>query len=752
MNDADLVRLVERAPVAVAMVDREMRYIAASRSWIHVARLTQGFAGRSLYDTFPDVSELARTVNTRALAGETSDTHEVQVVGPYGPARLTTWSSQTWRESDGATSGLVLFMQAASAEGSEAVAIQESATRFRALADLCLDAIMVHDGARFSYANKLAVELFGANNEAELLCRTPFDFLRPGSCDLLREALGKVWADRSRGCLVSCEMERRDGARNHLKIKADVVSWNGSDAVQIVMRDVTAHKQIVAEYESMQRQVNLFQSAGQVGMWQWSLQSQETWISDQYCEIFGFPRGKRISYEEFLARVHGDDLATVASVMDAALSGEGAIDLELRIQRADNGETRWLVSRGEVTFDAGGKALRAMGVVYDVTERKRAQQALLDRSEDRYRQIVEATQEGIWLIDAQAKTTFVNSQMAELLGYTVEEMLGGDLNDYISPEWRGVSDNNLRKRQQGIAEKHDFQFRRKDGKDVWVLLGAYPIFENGKYVGALGMVIDNTERKRLEEANRQHVIDLRNADRQKDEFLATLAHELRNPLVPIKGALLALRTAAEHNSFSQVDSRKMLGMADRHLNHLVRLVDELLEVSRITQGKISLKLAPADIVDILNYSIEAVRERFDAKNQTLTCVRPENPLVLMADADRLTQVFVNLCDNAMKYTAEGGSIRIEVRQVGDEALMSVRDNGRGIPREKLASIFGLFVQLDGESGNARGSMGIGLALCSKLVHLHGGSIEARSEGLGYGSEFVVRLPLLPKDESRSAIH
>ena len=627
MNDADLVRLVERAPVAVAMVDREMRYIAASRSWIHVARLTQGFAGRSLYDTFPDVSELARTVNTRALAGETSDTHEVQVVGPYGPARLTTWSSQTWRESDGATSGLVLFMQAASAEGSEAVAIQESATRFRELAELCLDAIMVHDGARFSYANKLAVELFGANNEAELLCRTPFDFLRPGSCDLLREALGKVWADRSRGCLVSCEMERRDGARNHLKIKADVVSWNGSDAVQIVMRDVTAHKQIVAEYESMQRQVNLFQSAGQVGMWQWSLQSQETWISDQYCEIFGFPRGKRISYEEFLARVHGDDLATVASVMDASLSGEGAIDLELRIQRADNGETRWLVSRGEVTFDAGGKALRAMGVVYDVTERKR-----------------------------------------------------------------------------------------------------------------------------LEEANRQHVIDLRNADRQKDEFLATLAHELRNPLVPIKGALLALRTAAEHNSFSQVDSRKMLGMADRHLNHLVRLVDELLEVSRITQGKISLKLAPADIVDILNYSIEAVRERFDAKNQTLTCVRPENPLVLMADADRLTQVFVNLCDNAMKYTAEGGSIRIEVRQVGDEALMSVRDNGRGIPREKLASIFGLFVQLDGESGNARGSMGIGLALCSKLVHLHGGSIEARSEGLGYGSEFVVRLPLLPKDESRSAIH
>jgi signal transduction histidine kinase len=231
---------------------------------------------------------------------------------------------------------------------------------------------------------------------------------------------------------------------------------------------------------------------------------------------------------------------------------------------------------------------------------------------------------------------------------------------------------------------------------------------------------------------------LKEADRRKDEFLATLAHELRNPLAPIRNSLHILRLAA---SDSQTTER-VREMMERQVNHMVRLVDDLLEVSRITRGKIELRKEQLELATVVQSALETSKPLVDAARHKLTVNLPAEPLILHADPVRLAQVLANLLNNAAKYTPEGGQIWLTAGSTGSDAVVSVRDSGTGIPAEMLPKVFDLFMQVDQTYSRAQGGLGIGLTLVSSLVSLHGGTVEARSEGLGRGSEFVVRLPLL----------
>ncbi|TQK07954.1 ATP-binding protein [Herbaspirillum sp. SJZ107] len=243
--------------------------------------------------------------------------------------------------------------------------------------------------------------------------------------------------------------------------------------------------------------------------------------------------------------------------------------------------------------------------------------------------------------------------------------------------------------------------------------------------------VDLIDRLRAEQA-------LRDADRRKDEFLATLAHELRNPLAPISNAMILLRP----NGDQRRRADHLIGMVQRQVRHIVRLVDDLLEVSRITRGKIELRRAPALLADILHAALETSRPLIDQAGHRLHADLPDEPLVLDADSVRLTQVFSNLLNNAAKYTLPGGDITLAARRDGAEAEVSVRDNGIGIPTAMLGRVFDIFVQGDENGNGSNGGLGIGLTMARSLVELHAGRIEARSDGPGLGSEFVVRLPLL----------
>jgi signal transduction histidine kinase/ActR/RegA family two-component response regulator len=234
---------------------------------------------------------------------------------------------------------------------------------------------------------------------------------------------------------------------------------------------------------------------------------------------------------------------------------------------------------------------------------------------------------------------------------------------------------------------------------------------------------------------------LKEADRRKDEFLATLAHELRNPLAPIRNSLEVMKRAGNDPEVIE----KSRGTMDRQLTQMVRLVDDLIDVSRISRNRLALRRERVELATIVNNAVEACRPQIDAARHSLTIDLPSQPLVLHADAARLVQVIGNLLTNAAKYTEPGGRIALAARREGEEVAISVRDNGCGIPPELLPRAFEMFSQLDATLDRAQGGLGIGLTLVQRLVEMHEGTVTALSEGQGRGTEFIIRLPVLPAE-------
>ena len=283
--------------------------------------------------------------------------------------------------------------------------------------------------------------------------------------------------------------------------------------------------------------------------------------------------------------------------------------------------------------------------------------------------------------------------------------------------------------------------RPRDGKVIWLEERALATRDpaTGK-VTMTGLVWEITERKEAEEALRASITErrraeekLREADRRKDEFLATLAHELRNPLAPIRNGLQILALSAS----ADPGLRRTGQMMERQMSHLVRLVDDLLEVSRISRGKVELRKKRVLLNEVLAGAIESTRAQIEAKHHELL-IDGEEPIAVEGDPDRLAQVFSNLLSNAAKYTEAEGRIRVTMRREGDDAVVAVEDTGCGIPAESLESVFEMFSQVHAQQ--ASGGLGIGLALVRELVQMHGGSVTAHSEGIGRGSTFTVRLP------------
>jgi len=234
---------------------------------------------------------------------------------------------------------------------------------------------------------------------------------------------------------------------------------------------------------------------------------------------------------------------------------------------------------------------------------------------------------------------------------------------------------------------------------------------------------------------------LQETDRRKDEFLAILAHELRNPLAPLRNALHVLRLAGPNPNTATLDQTR--GMMERQVQQMVHLIDDLLDISRITRGKVKLRKERVELAVVIQDALEACRPLIEAGGHELTVSLPPEPITLDADPTRLAQVFSNLLNNAAKYTPRGGSIRLTAAQRGDEIVVKIRDTGIGIPADMLPRVFEMFTQVDRSLERSQGGLGIGLSLVRGLVELHGGSVEARSEGPGQGSEFLVRLSIHP---------
>ena len=342
--------------------------------------------------------------------------------------------------------------------------------------------------------------------------------------------------------------------------------------------------------------------------------------------------------------------------------------------------------------------------------------------------------------DAECRFISANVALARLLG------VPADVNISLTPpgnerplyrilrDGRDIPPSEL-PMQYAVAHRthvtNDIEIVRPDGSVIYVQNDVEPLYDqNSAVCGCVSVCVDMTARREVEDV-------LREADRRKDEFLATLSHELRNPLAPIRNALELLQRADRDDPLCD----RALAIMERQVQQLVRLTDDLLDVSRITRNRIELRREPTDLRAIVRSAVETIEPLSNAASHVVTIDLPELPLWLDADFTRLAQAFANLLDNAVKYTERGGRISISASADSTHALVTVRDTGIGIDAAVLPSIFDMFVQIEQGRGRLRSGLGIGLALARRLIELHGGHLDASSEGRGAGTTFTVRLPL-----------
>ncbi len=370
-------------------------------------------------------------------------------------------------------------------------------------------------------------------------------------------------------------------------------------------------------------------------------------------------------------------------------------------------------------------------ITRDLSERREYDERLR-HSEERLRVLLEGVQDyAISMLDPFGRVTSWNKGGERIIGYAEAEITGQSFERFYTPEDLAAGRPAEELRRAALERRsEDIGWRvRKDGVRFWAETTTNPLLdEEGRLLGFAHVMRDRSERKRME--------SLEQEGRRLTEFLAMLAHELRNPLAPIRNAVTIM--AAHEGLPPQVAwSRDVIG---RQTGHLTRLVDDLLDVSRITRGKLRMKTANMDLNGAVERAIESSRPFFDSRRQRLETALAPEPLAVHGDMTRLTQVIVNLLNNAAKYTPEGGCIRVETALAGGECVLRVRDNGVGIAPHLLETVFELFTQGERSLDRSEGGLGIGLTLARRIVNLHGGSIVARSEGAGRGSEFELRLP------------
>jgi PAS domain S-box-containing protein len=333
-----------------------------------------------------------------------------------------------------------------------------------------------------------------------------------------------------------------------------------------------------------------------------------------------------------------------------------------------------------------------------------------------------------------------NAGAERLFGYSAGQAVGRHVSLIIPPDRVAEEDRIIASLKAGQRIEHfETERMRAGGERIQVSLTISPIKdEDGTVIGASKIARDITDRQRAEADLRRLANDLSEADRRKNEFLAMLAHELRNPLAPISNAARALRMGSGDREAVESASE----MLERQVGHMARLVDDLLDMSRITRGKIELRPERVELAPIVHQSVEASRPLYRSLNHELVVTLPPQPVYLDGDPTRLAQVIGNLLNNAAKFTDKGGQVGLTVEREANLAVIRVKDNGIGIAREHLPRIFEMFAQLDTSLERSRDGLGIGLTLVRTLVEMHGGTIDVHSDGPGRGSEFVVRLPVL----------
>ena len=492
-------------------------------------------------------------------------------------------------------------------------------------------------------------------------------------------------------------------------------------------------------YHSLRESEASFRSAlkaGRMGSWETDHPTRTRLWSKEGMALFGLDlvdgRGRLGGPDdEYVAAMHPEDRHLAQHFFELAQQ-QDSFAADYRVVRPD-GSTVWLSGRGLVTARGpDGKPQRLVNIVADVTEAKQAEEKLRVERE-RLRLALGAGRMGAFELDIRSDELWWSPETFDLFGVDPGSFVPTRENvvDFVHRDDRA---DFVRRRSAAIASGEpfldEFRIERPDGSTVWIgYQGRAEYGADGRPLRTLGIVMDISERKHVEQI-------LREADQQKDDFIATLSHELRNPLAPIRNAVDILR------HIPPTDPRVAWchGVIGRQTEQMARLLEDLLDVSRLSRTQLTLRLERIELGAAVRQAIEIAQPVIDAAGHELVVSIPDARVLLDGDLTRLAQVFSNVLINSAKYTPARGSISLRARREGDQVAVTVKDTGIGIAEEHLGRIFRMFGQVESALNRAQGGQGIGLALARGLVELHGGTIQARSEGLGKGSEFEIRLP------------
>jgi PAS domain S-box-containing protein len=533
-----------------------------------------------------------------------------------------------------------------------------------------------------------------------------------------------------------CRIINKHGDMRTISMQGNVaVDEDGEvDKMYGIVQDITERVQKEQEIREFNDRFQRLAKATNDAIWDWDLTTNQVWWSENYYRMFGYdPASGKPVLDKWTDKIHPDDRSKVFERLK--LVGENHIDSwtdEFRYQLAD-GEYGTVLDRAYVLKDHTGKPIRVIGALQDITERKKAEQQIAD-SERRYRWIVETTQEGIWLIDENNYTVFVNRKMCEILGYTAEEMMGKQNYDFKDEVERKKAIEQTENRKKGIAETRETSYITKSGKRVWAHTSSNPIFdEDGTFRGSFAMVTDITQKKRQEELLKKSEVtlemknkELERQNRELEQFAYVASHDLQEPL----------RTTSSFVDLLQQQYKGRLDpLADKYLSYIVQasdrmkvLINDLLEYSRIGRKK---ELEKIDCNQVLNEVLTDLDVAIKEANATISvCSLP----VINGYSTEIKQLFQNLIINAIKFRKKevAPEIKVYAQKKDDYWEFCVVDNGIGIDPQHSERIFIIFQRLHTRS-EYNGS-GIGLSHCKKIVELHKGKIWVESEE-GHGSAF-----------------
>lgn len=491
--------------------------------------------------------------------------------------------------------------------------------------------------------------------------------------------------------------------------------------------------------QESEERLNMARSAADIGIHDFDLKNGAIYWDKKVREIWGLADSSEpVTYDVFLAGLHPDDREKVERAFKAALqnANDGQMHLEYRVVNNIDGETRWVDVTGTTIF-RGGEAVRMVGTVQDISQRKKLEIELYE-SAQKLRIAKDSNKFGAFVYDIKTSLLDWDPILIDIWGFDRNAKVTMDM--FYQQLHREDMESTEKAIEESLNPEGDGHYHtvyrvinRKTRVLSWIEASGQVVFDNGQPQKMFGMIIDISERKKLEESLQAAVGKLAQDNIKKNEFIATLGHELRNPLAAINSGIQMMQLGTK-------DSEWALEMMGNNVRLIRSLLDDLLDLTRITLGKIYLKKEFVNISKLLRESLESFASKAAEKRQSFAYTLTDEALYVYGDGTRLEQVFANILTNAHKFTPQGGAIRVAVERQRNRLLIEVEDNGIGIPPEKIEAVFDPFEQVSPAMPGNTG-LGIGLSLVKQFIAMHDGSVAVTSAGLGRGSKFSVRLPL-----------